>query len=192
MLIKLAAMLLVAYLAGSVNFSILLFKILGKGDPRSQFSGNPGATNVYRQAGKIWAAVVLLLDMGRAIMIAVLAVRLLPANVVTLPGLALIIGNRFPCFHGFQGGKGVANYLGFTVLLAPVATAVSALAWLFTFLLFRKPFLASFAMVLVLGAGTMWAFRGLPAAMAVTGLTMLMIFFNHKQNVAEWIGTPKK
>ena len=45
-----------AYLAGSVNFSILLFALLGKGDPRSRFSGNAGATNVWRQAGLGWAA----------------------------------------------------------------------------------------------------------------------------------------
>ncbi|HOO41495.1 MAG TPA: glycerol-3-phosphate acyltransferase, partial [Syntrophales bacterium] len=54
-----------AYLAGSVNFAIILFAVLGKGDPRSGFSGNAGATNVRRQAGLGWAALVLLLDLIR-------------------------------------------------------------------------------------------------------------------------------
>ena len=56
-----------AYLAGSINFSILLLKILGKEDPRKEFSGNPGVVNVYRQAGFFPAAGVWVLDMGRAI-----------------------------------------------------------------------------------------------------------------------------
>ncbi|MBF0100353.1 MAG: glycerol-3-phosphate acyltransferase, partial [Desulfobacterales bacterium] len=45
----------IAYLLGSVNFSILLFKLMGKTDPRKQFSGNAGVVNVYRQSGIMWA-----------------------------------------------------------------------------------------------------------------------------------------
>jgi glycerol-3-phosphate acyltransferase PlsY len=58
---------LFAYLAGSVNFAIIFLKLAGKADPRLNFSGNAGTTNVYRQAGILWAAVVFLLDIGRAI-----------------------------------------------------------------------------------------------------------------------------
>ena len=57
----------VAYLAGSVIFAILFFKIAGRADPRSSFSGNAGTTNVYRQAGMPWAALVFALDIGRAL-----------------------------------------------------------------------------------------------------------------------------
>jgi glycerol-3-phosphate acyltransferase PlsY len=176
-----------AYLAGSVNFSIILFKILGKEDPRSQFSGNPGATNVYRQAGLIWAIVVLLLDMGRAIAVAIAAIAFLAPQYVPFSGLALILGNRFPCFHGFQGGKGVANYLGFTAAITPTAAGLAALAWGLVYAIARKPFLSSFAMVFVLAAGTMHAYRFEP--WAVTGIvaTALLIYVSHKQNVIEWI-----
>lgn len=89
-------LLVLAYLAGSINFSILLFRLTGREDPRQHGSGNPGATNVYRQAGAVWAAVVLLLDMGRAIAVAVLAQRLLNDWQVPWVGLGLILGNRFP------------------------------------------------------------------------------------------------
>ena len=58
---------LFAYLAGSVNFAIIFFKVTGKEDPRLSFSGNAGTTNVYRQAGYFWATVIFLLDIGRAI-----------------------------------------------------------------------------------------------------------------------------
>jgi glycerol-3-phosphate acyltransferase PlsY len=61
---------LFAYLAGSVNFAIIFFKLAGKEDPRLSFSGNAGTTNVYRQAGYFWATVILLLDIGRALGVA--------------------------------------------------------------------------------------------------------------------------
>ena len=60
------------YTFASINFSILLFKILGKNDPRQEFSGNPGVFNVYRILGLRWASVVLLLDICRAMGVAFL------------------------------------------------------------------------------------------------------------------------
>jgi glycerol-3-phosphate acyltransferase PlsY len=146
---------ILAYLAGSLNFSILLFKILGKEDPRGEFSGNPGVVNVYRQAGLPVAALVWLLDMGRSIGVALVCISLLSTALVPIGGLALILGNRYPCFHQFSGGKGVANYLGFTTIIAPLAAGTSALAWLVTFALVRIPFVGSFVMVSMLGVGTL-------------------------------------
>jgi glycerol-3-phosphate acyltransferase PlsY len=143
-----------AYLAGSVNFSILVFRITGREDPRQHGSGNPGATNVYRQAGLAWAAAVLLLDMLRAMAVALAANRLLPVWQVPWVGLGLILGNHWPLWHGFKGGKGVANYLGFTVIVAPVGAGIGALAWGAVHLVWRTPFLSSFAMVLCLAAVT--------------------------------------
>jgi len=84
-------LLLLVYIAGSINFAILILKIIGKEDPRTQFSGNAGTTNVYRQAGLGWAAIVLLLDLGRAAAIALLALYLLPAGCVPWIGFSLIV-----------------------------------------------------------------------------------------------------
>lgn len=147
-------MMAAAYLAGSVNFSILVFRITGREDPRQHGSGNPGATNVYRQAGLAWAAAVLLLDMLRAMAVALSANQLLPVWQVPWVGLGLILGNHWPLWHGFKGGKGVANYLGFTVIVAPLGAGIGALAWGAAHLVWRTPFLSSFAMVLCLAAGT--------------------------------------
>jgi len=182
-----------AYTLGSVNVSILLFRLLGKEDPRTAFSGNAGATNVYRQAGLFWASAVLLLDMGRAMLIAGAALFILDAPYVTWAGLALVLGNRYPCFHGFKGGKGVANYLGFTLVLAPGAALASALAWAAVYQAFRKPFLSSFAMTLLLAIGTINRFLGTDAmsgggtGLAVMGsaLTAVLIFVNHKENIMQ-------
>src|ERR1035437_3468366 len=124
-----AMLLPAAYLAGSVNFSIILFRMLGRDDPRDHFSGNAGVTNVYRQTGFFGAGVILLLDLGRACILAWAALYLLPKQYVPWIGLALIIGNRFPCFHKFRGGKGVASYLGFTSLVSPFSAIISVLLW---------------------------------------------------------------
>ncbi len=178
---------LLAYLAGSINFSILLFKILGKADPRKEFSGNPGVVNVYRQAGFFMAAVVWLLDMGRAIGVAAACINMLSVTLTPIGGLALILGNRFPCFHQFRGGKGVANYLGFTTIIAPFAAGISALAWLATFALVRTPFVGSFVMVFILGTGTLLACNFDPLSTAAVLATVGLIYYGHKRNVGELI-----
>ena len=178
---------ILAYLAGSVNFSVLLFKILGKKDPRKEFSGNPGVVNVYRQGGLLMASLVWLLDLGRAIGVALACIYLLEAPLVPIGGLALILGNRFPCFHQFHGGKGVANYLGFTIPLAPLAACISALAWLAAFAIFRIPFVGSFVMVFILGAGTLFVCNFDPLATTAVLTTVVLICYGHKRNVVEQI-----
>jgi glycerol-3-phosphate acyltransferase PlsY len=178
---------ILAYLAGSINFSILLFKILGKEDPRKEFSGNAGVVNVYRQAGLQMAALVWILDMGRSIGVALVCIYLLSAALAPIGGLALILGNRFPCFHQFRGGKGVANYLGFTTIIAPVAAGISALAWLAAFALFRIPFIGSFVMVFILGLGTLLACNFDPLSTAAVLATVALIYYGHRRNIVEQI-----
>jgi len=178
-----------AYAAGSINFSILAFRFTGREDPRRHGSGNPGATNVYRQAGIGWAVAVLLLDMGRAVLVALVAESLVPFWQVPWVGLGLILGNRFPCFHRFQGGKGVANYLGFTTVVAPVWAALGALAWSAAHLVWRTPFLSSFAMVFFLAAGTAIAGGGNWRGGAGAVVTALFIVACHHRNIRErWGG----
>jgi len=92
---------LAAYLAASVNFSIILFKVLNKGDPRDNFSGNAGTMNVARQLGKRWGLLILLLDMARAGAIAQVGICLLPATFMPILGFLLVVGNQKPLFQGF-------------------------------------------------------------------------------------------
>jgi glycerol-3-phosphate acyltransferase PlsY len=185
MVMTTAILLALAYISGSVNFSILLFRMLGRDDPRYHFSGTAGTTNVYRQAGLFWAGVVLLLDLGRALAVSWAALYLLPINYVPWVGLALILGNRFPCFHQFRGGKGVASYLGFTTIISPYSAAFSALVWVGVYGIVRIPFIASFFMTFVLMVGTIiiCGYQALATAGAI--VTALFIFYNHRQNVTE-------
>lgn len=189
---RLALILLLAYVAGSINFAIILLGWLHKEDPRTKFSGNAGTTNVFRQAGKGWAAVVLLLDAGRALGLAALALCLLPAAWVPWVGAALVAGNRFPCFHRFRGGKGVASFLGFTVWISPWGAALSCLVWVAVYGIVRIPFIASFFMVLILGGAAVWS--GEPGVVPITGTaaTLLLIFFSHRKNVAALLAERRK
>lgn len=174
---------LAAYTAGSVNFSILLFKILGKDDPRNKFSRNAGVTNVYRQAGFLPAALVLVLDIARSMGVALISLLVLPAEFVPWSGLGLILGNRFPCFHNFRGGKGTANYLGFTAIVSPVSAVVSIPAWCLVYHLFKFPFIASFAMVFILGAGTVITYGVHLIHATGVFVTVVLIFCSHRANI---------
>jgi acyl phosphate:glycerol-3-phosphate acyltransferase len=180
---RLAGLLLLTYLVGSINFAIVVLRLLGKEDPRTQFSGNAGTTNVYRQAGRGWAAVVLLLDVGRAVALAALSLHFLPFALIPWIGLALVAGNRFPCFHGLKGGKGVAGYLGFTILITPWGAALSCVVWVIVHRIVRIPFIASFFMILILGAAVVVSSGGEAPPMAGTVATVLLIVFNHKKNI---------
>lgn len=177
---------LFAYLAGSINFAIIFFKLTGRGDPRLSYSGNAGTTNVYRQAGIVWATVVFLLDIGRSVAVALAAIYFLKPSLIPWAGFFLVLGNTFPCFHGFRGGKGVANYLGFTVLVAPWAALASAIIWLIVYGIVRVPFIASFFMIFTLAIGQAhtsdWHFIAVTGAVA----TLILILLNHRKNIDDY------
>jgi glycerol-3-phosphate acyltransferase PlsY len=177
---------LFAYLAGSINFAIIFFKIMGEKDPRMSYSGNAGTTNVYRQAGFIWATFVFLLDIGRAMLVAVIALYYLKSTLIPWAGFFLVLGNSYPCFHGFRGGKGVANYLGFTLLIAPWAAFAAAIIWLIVYGIVRIPFIASFFMIFTLTIGHAHTFNG--HFIAVTGAvaTLILVLLNHRKNIDDY------
>ena len=171
------------YVAGSINGAIVVLRLAGQGDPRTAHSGNPGTSNVYRLAGPAWAAVVLLFEVGRAVALAGLALRWLPVEHVPLVGLALVLGIRFPLFHGFRGGKGVAGFLGFSTLVHPLAAALACASWVLVFAFARISFVGSFAMVAVLGTGVVLRCGFGVVSVAATAGTVLLIYMAHARNV---------
>ena len=178
---------LLTYFLGSINFSILVFKILGRGDPREDFSGNAGASNASRQIGKGWGFIILLLDIGRAGVIVLIGNEFLDAKIVPFLGLILILGNQKPLFHRFRGGKGVAAYLGFTLFLSPFTAGMACLAWLIGFGIFQQAFLGSFLMIFVLAIGTMIHFSWDPIIISEAGLTMGIIYYAHRANIRAYL-----
>ncbi|MBN1664034.1 MAG: glycerol-3-phosphate acyltransferase [Deltaproteobacteria bacterium] len=180
-----------AYLAGSVNFSIILFKLTGKGDPRNSFSGNAGTANVVRQSGYAWGVLILILDMGRAALIAILAEMLLRDGLCVWVGFFLLLGNRYPVFHGFKGGKGVATYLGFTAAVAPVFAAASCLAWVLVYAAFRITFIGSFFMIAVMGFGIMRHYDWTAVAVTGTVACLSLIVHAHRSNITGLLSKQK-
>ena len=109
----------IAYLIGSINFSIILSKKMAGFDIREKGSGNAGTTNMLRAVGKKAAVITLICDILKGvvtILIAVLAGKIIKnldnALLVQLAGIFVIIGHTFPVFFKFKGGKGIATSLG--------------------------------------------------------------------------------
>jgi glycerol-3-phosphate acyltransferase PlsY len=169
-----------------------MFNLLKKEDPRNGFSKNPGAFNVYRQHGFFWALVVLILDVGRALGVAFISASFLQTTLAPWVGLGLILGNHLPCFHQFRGGKGVANYLGFSAFIAPIWALAAILAWLVSYGFFRIAFIGSLTMVLILAAGTLQACNFDPLAVFGVLLTVAVIFYSHKSNFTEFFKDVKQ
>ncbi len=127
-----------AYLIGSLSSAIILCKMAGLPDPRTQGSGNPGATNVLRFGGKKLAIIVLLIDVLKGVL-PVLIARYLELDIVwiTATAFAAFLGHLFPLFFQFKGGKGVATALGGFIALSPLLAGTLVLAWLTVFVVTR-------------------------------------------------------
>lgn len=120
-----AALVVGAYLLGSVSWSTMIVRAVRGLDIRTLGSGNAGASNVLRSAGGKPAAFVLLLDVAKGAA-AVLVSRALaaPPAVIASAAVAVVLGHVYPVFFGFRGGKGVATSAGALGALAPLAMAL--------------------------------------------------------------------
>lgn len=135
---------ILAYLLGSLSFAILLSRLAGGPDPRVSGSGNPGATNMLRVAGKKLALLTLLGDLLKGLL-PVLVAHLLGFHVQQQAwlGLAAVIGHLYPLYFHFRGGKGVATAAGMLLGLYPPAALLAVGAWALTFRLTRTSSLAA-------------------------------------------------
>lgn len=109
----------IAYLIGSVNFSVLISKKMAGFDVREKGSGNAGTTNMLRSVGKKAAAITLICDILKGVIS--IAIAIIVGSIVKnldkelllqIAGIAVVLGHTFPIFFGFKGGKGVATSLG--------------------------------------------------------------------------------
>ncbi len=181
-----------AYLCGSIPTGVLIARRLGV-EVRQVGSGNIGATNVARSAGKKAGLLTLLGDAAKGL-IPVLIVRFLDLGETTLActAVAALLGHLFPIFLGFSGGKGVATGLGVFLGLAPYATLFALLLFLAIFVFFRIVSLAS----LVAAAATplLLLLLAYPSAYVVAGLVVaLLIIVRHHKNITRlWKGQEPK
>ncbi len=110
---------IIAYLIGSINFSIIISKKMAGFDVREKGSGNAGTTNILRSVGKKAAAITLICDILKGVVSILIAIivgnifkNLDRELLVQISGIAVILGHTFPIFFGFKGGKGIATSLG--------------------------------------------------------------------------------
>ncbi|MGY2292331.1 glycerol-3-phosphate 1-O-acyltransferase PlsY [Pseudomonas sp. SDO528_S397] len=172
-----------AYLLGSLSFAILLSRLTGNPDPRMSGSGNAGATNMLRLAGKKLAVLTLFGDVCKG---------LLPVLIATACGLSLqqqawigvcaVLGHLFPLYFRFRGGKGVATAAGMLLGIYPPAALLAILAWLLTFYLTRTSSLAALIATPLTLPLLAWQE---PAALVPMSVLTLLIVWRHRGNLRD-------
>ena len=173
----------VAYLLGSISSAILVCRLFGHPDPRTQGSSNPGATNVLRIAGKPAAALTLLGDVLKGVLPVLAATALgLSPFAVALVGFCAFLGHLFPVFFQFKGGKGVATAFGVLFPLHWPSGLVAGAVWLVVFGMLRISSVASLS-AFVAAPICLWFW--LPgAALPMAALTLIMIV-RHRANLTK-------
>jgi acyl phosphate:glycerol-3-phosphate acyltransferase len=172
-----------AYLLGSLSFAILLSRVAGGPDPRASGSGNPGATNMLRVAGKRLAVLTLLGDLLKGLL-PVLVAKLLSLDLQQQAwiGLTAVVGHLYPLYFRFHGGKGVATSAGMLLGLYPPAALLAIAAWLLTFVLTRTSSLAALIATPLTLPLLAWQ---QPAALLPVSVLTALVVWRHRGNLRD-------
>jgi glycerol-3-phosphate acyltransferase PlsY len=181
-----------AYLVGSLSFAVIVSRLMGLKDPRTFGSKNPGATNVLRSGNKAAAVVTLLLDAVKGWLPVVLVRWLgkpygLDDGTVAMVGLAAFLGHLWPVFFRFQGGKGVATFIGVVFGIHPLLGLATGATWLIIAFFFRYSSLASLVAAAfapcfyLLGDRIQW-YAAAPVATTLFVMALLLAW-RHRENI---------
>ena len=190
---ELALSILVSYLIGSLNSSLILGKI-NNYDVREHGSGNAGATNTYRMHGRIHGTIVFCFDCFKGFFAIILAESLILSGLdnplfdieiyLYFSALSVVIGHCYPLWFQFKGGKGAATGLGIFLYFEPFLVVPSLLVWMLSLVVFR-----------FVGLATILAFASLPVFVFMferqsfvnliffSLILGLLILFTHRQNI---------
>lgn len=194
---------LIAYLVGSVSFSVIFTKKLAGFDVREKGSKNAGSTNVLRTAGKGIAVLTLLCDILKGVIAVLLAMGIGKIDnfehteyLVQIAGLMVVLGHTFPVFFGFKGGKGVATSLGI-ILLANWQIGLICLVFALTLIILtRMVSLGSVAAAILFPILTIFISENyiVPGDYRVFGILLgIFVCFNHRSNIKRLLhGTENK
>src|SRR5882672_2391969 len=176
------------YVLGSLSFAVLVSRVMGLADPRTYGSNNPGATNVLRSGNKAAALITLLGDALKGAAAVWLASRFAPEFglghfTVAVTGLAAFVGQLYPVFFRFHGGKGVATLFGVLIALQPWLALFTATVWLVVAIFFRYSSLASITASAL--APFFYALvYGFDGTLAVILAMSVLLVSRHQQNLA--------
>mgnify|MGYP005780379699 CR=1 FL=1 len=202
-MIECVVMAVIAYLIGSVNFSVILSKKMAGFDVREKGSGNAGTTNMLRSVGKKAAAITLICDILKgvvSILIAMLIGRMVEGSngalLVQIAGVAVILGHTFPIFFKFKGGKGVATSLGVLIMSNWQIGLICLVFALILIILTQMVSVGSIAAAILYPVLTLF----IPQNYIVPGnyliysiILAVIIVFNHRENVKRLLsGTENK
>jgi glycerol-3-phosphate acyltransferase PlsY len=171
------------YVICSIPFGLVLTKIFARKDVRKEGSGNIGATNVVRAAGKKIGYSVFALDFLKGIVALLLAVHVFKTHdplFINLLAFVAIIGHVFPVWLKFKGGKGVATFIGILALHDLVFVTFVLLGWYVVYYITRMVGLASIILITVIGVFFIFKFNILYIGFI---LSAMLIVFKHKENI---------
>lgn len=181
------SLIVVAYLFGSLSTAIIVCKLMGLPDPRTQGSNNPGATNVLRIGGKKAAAITLFGDAIKGVIPVVIAKLMgIEGLALALVGFAAFIGHLYPIFFRFQGGKGVATAFGvFVAMIWQVGLAILA-TWLIMAKVFKVSSLSALTAA-VLAPLYVWLLTQNDIYTTMTLIISTLLIWRHRSNIINLI-----
>ena len=174
--------LVLAYLLGSIPFGLLFSRMGGLGDIRETGSGNIGATNVLRSGNKLLAALTLLADAAKGSAAIFIALEFAGFPTAYWAGLAALLGHIFPVWLGFKGGKGVAVFIGASIVLSPLPGLSMLSVWLLVALISRRSSLA--ALIATLSVPPYMFVLGEVYGAVVVGVQVGVIYWAHRENIS--------
>ena len=171
---------IIAYLAGSIPFGLILVNITGAGNLREIGSGNIGATNVLRTGHKNIAIATLILDCSKG-WVTVIVAQSHGLDLAVISGVCSVVGHIFPIWLKFRGGKGVATVLGVLLAIAWQVGLTAVATWLIIAAIFRY---SSLAAILALTLSTVYAWY-LPDTNVSIMTTLIagLSILRHKENM---------
>ena len=175
------AMIILAYLGGSISSAVLVCRCYGLPDPRENGSHNPGATNVLRLGGRSAAILVFVCDMSKGTVPVYLAWYLgVTPFFLGLIGVAACLGHMYPLFFHFQGGKGVATALGTMLPIGFDMGAMMLTTWLVVLLLGGYSSLAALVAALLAPLYTYWL---KPEYTMPVAMLCAQVVYRHRENI---------
>ena len=176
-----------AYLLGSISTAIIVCRLMQLPDPRTEGSGNPGATNVKRVGGTKPAVITLFFDMLKGFF-PVLAAQLIgdiSPTIIACVGLAAFLGHLWPVFFSFKGGKGVATMLGVLFGLHWALGLATAATWLIVAKLLK---ISSLSALIATSLAPLYSYFIYTESWGVTGIIIgmtVILFWRHRSNIKQ-------
>jgi len=184
--------LLLSYMCGSIPFGLILTKLFKGQDIRKIGSGNIGATNVLRTGNKSLAIITLILDVFKGYLPVIITYNYFH-EFIQLSALMTFLGHIFPVWLKFNGGKGVATYLGALIALSLQLSILFIFTWITISLIFKyssiSSMFSSFAVLIVsiIRDNTIKAidpnFESINDINTLLFIFFILIIFTHKKNI---------